>query len=373
MLNRKDLEEISALGGDDEYFVSLYLDVDHRNHKEGDFVVKLKSMLKETSDGLGRNVLKKVGGDLRAIGSYVGANKREFKKALAVISSGAGSFWREYHLSVPVRSELIVDRAPYIKPLLDVLDNNRAYAVLLVDKESARIFVVRLGEICEYGEVHTPGVPGKHKKGGWYALAATHYERHIDYHVGLHLKDVVKRLEKFLMGEQIGRLIVGGTGEALSMIKEMLPNKISEKIIGTFHAGMFEPNSGIMKKARPILEEFELVEEARDVGELIARSEAGDRAVTGLDDVLRAVQQGRVMKLVLERGFKSPGRQCTDCRALSAKGEVRCPYCGGPMQNLNCVVDHAAHKSVEQGAAVQVVDGKEVFSRAGKIGAFLRF
>ena len=59
-----------------------------------------------------------------------------------------------------------MDKAPYIQPLLDILDNYKQYAVLLVDKESARLFLVHLGEIEEYGEVHTPDVPGKHKKRG---------------------------------------------------------------------------------------------------------------------------------------------------------------------------------------------------------------
>ncbi|TAL26685.1 MAG: hypothetical protein EPN94_02750, partial [Nitrospirae bacterium] len=238
MLNREELREIASIHGNGSYFVSLYLNVNPVTNAKGDYVIHFKNMLRDISAGTDKKIIKKVKSDLENIESFFISSKRGFKKGLAIISSSENSFWKEYNLAVPVKNEIVVDKMPYIKPLLDILDNYQRYAVLLVDKESARLFLVHLGELEEYGEIHTPDIPGKHKKGGWFSLSQNHYERHIDYHVGLHLKDVMKKLELFLAEEKIMRILIGGSEEAVSRVKEMLPRAAAEKVIGFFHAEM---------------------------------------------------------------------------------------------------------------------------------------
>lgn len=372
MVDREELIEIARIRSDGSYYVSLYLNVNPVTNPKGDYSIWLKNALRAAAETLDRSGLKKVEKDFSAIEAYVQSNRRNFKKGLALISSDQNSFWREYLLSVPVKNELIVERTPYIKPLLEILDNYERYAVLLVDKESARIFIIHLGEITEYGEVHTPDVPGKHKKGGWSALAQHHYERHIDYHVALHLKDVVKRLESFLRGEEIGRLFIGGTESAAQMTMGHLPKAVTERVAGTFHAGMFEGNQDVLKKVEPVLRSFEKGVRERTVRELVTRAMKGEKAVVGVEDVLRALQEGRVMRLLLHEGFRRKGFQCSSCGALSIRGEVNCPYCGGKMDEVNYLMDLAAQKAVEQGAPVETVENDEL-KEAGSVGAFLRY
>lgn len=373
MLSREELKEMAKLSGSGTYFVSLYLNVNPLTNPKGDYVIRFKNMMKEAAKSIEKTALKSADKDLREMDKYLLGRKRDFKKGLAVISSSAISFWREYHLSLPVKSELIVDRSPHIKPLLDMLDNYQRYAALLVDKESARIFVIHMGEITEYGEVHTEDVPGRHKKGGWFALSQNHFERHIQYHVTLHLKDVIKKLSSFFKAESIGRLLVGGSEDAVTMTRGLLPKAVSDKIIGTFRAGMFEGNQEVMKKLEPVLSEFERKREEKTLSELIERAHKNDRAALGLEATLRAVQEGKVMRLVFERDLRHAGFECSQCGALSIKGEVNCPYCGGKMEKINYIIDLAAQKSVEQGATVEVVSEDREFRKAGRIGAFLRF
>jgi peptide chain release factor subunit 1 len=373
MLSREELKEIAKMRGNGSYFVSLYLNVNPLTNPKGEYSIRLKNMLKDSAESLEKGVLKKVEKDLEALDAYVLGNRREFKHGLALISSKDNGFWREYHLSVPLKSELVVEKSPYIKPLLDILDNYQRYAALLVDKESARIFIIHLGEITEYGELHTPDVPGRHKRGGWYALAQNHYVRHIDYHVGLHLRDVIKKFESFLKHEYIGRVIIGGSDEAVNMTKGLLPKTVLDKVVGTFHAGMFEGNAEVMKKVEPALRGYEREQEEKAVKELLTRAMKDEKAVVGLEDVLKALEGGRVMKLLLLRDFSRRGFQCSGCGALSIKGEVNCPYCGGKMEEVGYIVDLAAQKVVEQGALVEVVAESEELEKAGGIGAFLRF
>lgn len=373
MLSREEVKEIISMNGGNGYFVSLYLNVDPRFNKKGDYLVHFKNMMKNTIEALDKSVYKRVKKDLEKIDNYVLSNKRLFKKGLALLSSSEISFWKEYHLGVPVRNELIIDKTSYTKPLLDIFDNYEKYAVLLVDKESARIFVVHLGEIVEYSEVHTPDVPGKHKKGGWFALSQDHYERHIDFHIGLHLKEVVEKLSSFFSREGIRRLIIGGSDEAVSMIKGRLHKTILDKVTGNVKIEMFTGINEVLNKVEPILSAFEKKQEDETVKTLITKAMKNENAVLGLDNVINALQEQKVMELVVLKDYKENGYSCTSCGFLTVQKVDPCPYCKGKMEAVDYIVDMAGEKAIQQGALVEVVAENKMLQDAGGIGAFLRF
>jgi peptide chain release factor subunit 1 len=373
MLSKQELKEISKMRGDDSYFVSLYLNVNPKTNVKNNYVIHVKNLLKNTAEKLDKNALKKVKGDLEKIESYILTNKRVFRKGLAILSSLDRGLWKEYHLAVPLMNEIIVDNKPYLKPLLDILDNYQRYAILLVGRDSARLFLVHLGEIEEYAEVRSEDVPGRHKKGGWFALSEKSYERHIDYHVKMHLKDVLKELDTFLSKEYVGRMIIGGSEEAVTKVKAMLPPAMAEKVIGTFTADMSASRKDILKKAEPILREIEVKKEEEEINDLLTKSMKNENAVIGVEDVLNALQQGRIMKLVFLKDYKSSGITCGKCGYLTVQDISSCPYCKGKMKKASYIIDLIAQKAVEQGAFVEVVTENKRFQESGSIGAFLRF
>ena len=276
-------------------------------------------------------------------------------------------------MAVPLKNEIVVDSTPYIKPLLDILDNYRRYAILLVAKESARLFLVHLGEIEEYTEVSSTDVPGKHKKGGWFSLSSKSYERHTDYHVELHLKDVLKELDTFMSGEYVDRLVIGGAEEAVRRVKGMLPQTIDSKVIGSFQAEMFANSKEILEKVEPVLLAFEERKVAETIDDLLTKAMKNENAVVGIENVLNALQEGRVMRLVMLKDYRNTGLSCINCGNLAIQQLTDCPYCKSEMQKVNYIVDLAAQKAVEQGAMVEVVSRNKKLEEAGNIGAFLRF
>ncbi len=373
MLSREELKDIAKMKNEGMYFVSFYLNVNPITTVKDNYVIHVKNMLRKTVENLDKSILKKVKADIDKIESYILSNKRVFKKGLVILSSQESKFWKEYHLAVPFKNEIIVDTTPYVKPLLDILDNYQRCAILLVDKESARIFLAHLGEIEEYTEVHSDDIPGKHKKGGWFSLAEKSYERHTDYHVGLHLKDVLKELEVFFSGEYVGRMIIGGPEEAVTKVKAVLPQGIADKIIGTFQAEMAANSKEVMKKAEPLIHEYEKRKETEDIEELLTKAMKNENAVIGIENVLSALQEGRVMKLIVLKDFKQSGLSCKQCTYLSTQNITSCPFCNGDMQDQKYLVDLIAQKAVEQGAFVEVASENGKLRESGNIGAFLRF
>lgn len=373
MLSREELKEIAKRRDDGAWYVSFYLNVDPTTTVKDNYVIHAKNLLKRTAETLDKAILKNVKADFEAIESYITTNKRVFKKGLALLSCRARNFWKEYHVAIPFKNELVVDSTPYVKPLLDILDNYQRSAILLVDRESARLFLVHLGEIEEYAEVHTEDVPGRHKKGGWFSLAEKSYERHIDYHVALHLKDVLRELDAFLAKEYVGRLIIGGSEEAVTKVRSMLPQEIASKVIGTFQAEMFANAKDILSKVEPLLLDYERKKEKADIEELLTKAMKNENAVVGIENVLNALQEGRVMKLVILKDFRESGRSCKRCGYVSIQDLSTCPFCKGDMQGEKYLGDLIAQRSVEQGAFVEVVSESKKLDEAGGIGAFLRF
>lgn len=373
MLSREEIREFTSVEESNNYFACLYLNVDPMFNKKADYMVHFKNMIKNTSETLDKAVYKKVKKDLEKIGNYVLSNKRMFRKGLVLLSSIDNAFWREYSLNVPVKNELIVDKTPSVKPLLDIMDNYQKYALLLVAKESARIFVIHLGEIVEYAEMHTPDIPGKHKKGGWFALSQNHYERHVDFHIGVHLKDVAEKFDSFISREYIGRLIIGGSDEAVSMVKGMLHKSVIDKIIGNVRIEMFAKPDEVLKKVEPIVSEYEKRKEEETVESLIAKAMKNENAVLGLDNVINALQEQRVLKLIFVKDYKANGYNCSACNYLSIQTIDKCPYCNGNVEAVDYMGDLAGQKAIQQNALVAVSSENKKLMDAGGIGAFLRF
>ena len=372
MLDIEELRTVAAINPGENYYVSLYLNVDPVTNPNGEYLVQIRTMLKETAAGLEKPVFRKVSEDLELLENYFLTQKPQFKKSVCLITQSSGGFWKEYHIAVPVQSGIYVDTTPYLKPLLSMMDAYPRHLILLLSKDEARMFVVQMGEVLEYGEVLTPDVIGKHKKGGWFALEQDRFERHTDFHVGLHMNEAIKQLSGFVQKQGISRIVIGGPEETLSMGKEKMPKELEDRIIGQFHAGMYENSREILDRARPVIDAYERSEKEKTVDELVTRAHKNKGAVLGIDDVVLMSGEKRIMTLVVDPQLKQEGYACGNCGAI-ALGPENCRWCGGDMHGVNYLIDLVMEKTVENGGRVEVVPENEKLRTSGKIGAILRF
>jgi peptide chain release factor subunit 1 len=84
-------------------------------------------------------------------------------RGLAIFTAQEHGLWRIFRLPVPTRPA--DDRRSTVSTtLLTLIDEFERYMILLVDKQTARLFVVYLGEIEEYTELMDELVP--HSRAG---------------------------------------------------------------------------------------------------------------------------------------------------------------------------------------------------------------
>src|SRR5712672_3434848 len=68
-------------------------------------------------------------------------------------TSLTGDFFRVCELAVNVHNILSWRDKPYVRPLLELIDEHERYGVVLTDREHARLFSIFLGELEEHQEV----------------------------------------------------------------------------------------------------------------------------------------------------------------------------------------------------------------------------
>lgn len=372
MFERKDLEKLEKFNFNDAYVVSLFLNVSPNERKKQAYLSKFKNLVKPLPENV-QNACKE---DIEKIENFLQSERESFKKSIVIYSCVPKNLWIRYDLNVELKDDLVVDRTPCTSPLFDLLDNYQKYGVLLVDKRTARVFLVFLGDIEEYGIVQHEDVPGKHKKGGWFALAEKRYERHIDYHVKMHLKDAVDKFDGFLKDKNIRRLIVAGPDEAISELMNILNDEIKLKIVGRANIEKYASKEEVLDKVIPIIEEYEKSKEKETVSELITRSLKNNNAVIGIDDVFKYLRDKRVMKLVTAKDYKVEGFICQNCGFATTQNVDCCMECGGCIMKNDNLIEKASEMAIEQSALVEVVKDEKDRQRLieyGGIGAFLRF
>jgi len=354
---------------------SVYLTVDGRRYpRKSDYEIRLDDLLRRgraqaEGEGLSKEALRSVMGDLEAIGSFV---RDEFERGdtrgLALFSAYAAGLWEEVRLPRPVRDRATVASAADVLPLEQVLETYRPMCLALVDYEKARLFLSELGRVEEVTHF-IDDVPGRHDQGGWSQMRM---QRHVDDHRQRHLKRVAEALFRLLKASPFDSLVLAGPAEAHLDIEHTLHPYLRERIRASVTLTMTATLDEVAARCLEVEEEQERTKEAAKVEALRAAAESGGKAVTGLPGTLAAVAEGRAAEILVGLDLSAPGFSCPNCGRLTERG-TRCPACGSTMRPVADVVEEAVARAVRQGSRVETIVHPDGLARYGGIGALLRF
>ncbi|RLC85052.1 MAG: hypothetical protein DRI79_11930 [Chloroflexi bacterium] len=369
-----DLADLSDFRSEHYPVLSLYLDVSPPERENRKHIAKFKRLSREAEERLGtasRPYLRAFRSEVERLRDWLEHAYDGTGRGLSVFTSSEHGLWYAFRLPVTVRDRLIVSDRPYIRPLVTLADEYERYAVLLVDKKIARLFMVYMGEIEEYTEVLDEVVP-RPKAGGW---SAEKYQRHHDMHVLWHVKNAVEVLKQFYPAEGCDWLVIGGTEESLAELRAQLPKALREHLAGELSISLKAGADEILARVLEIERATERRVEAERVERLITTALKGGPAVLGLADTLVAIVEGRVMMLILEADFREPGFECENCHYLTMVERPACPLCGATMIPQVDIVERAVERALDQQAQIEVLRGKARarLTEYGHIGALLRY
>jgi peptide subunit release factor 1 (eRF1) len=371
MFSKQELKELAAYVSETSPVLSVYLNVDSTQVTAEQYRLTLKGMLKSVAD-------KANPADVDAVEQYIDFEYDRQGNGLAIVSGG--DFWRAYTLAFPVGDSIHVGAQPYIKPLADYADAYDRYGVVLVDREGARLFMFNQGSLQEatgtLGEEIKSQIRGASGRGGRSGAGTGHgrsrgLDSRIDQITTRNLREVVDLTQEFYRAGHCERIILGGTDENRARFMSLLPKTLQSKVIGNISIDMYASETEVAERSMDIIQSSVAERKAALVQNMITAAHK-DSGSLGLSDTIVAVQEQRVQTLVIQEGFRAPGRLCTHCDYITLKDTDRCPACGDPAQTLEDIVEHLVHRAIGTDAEIAFVED-EALEQAGSIGAVWRF
>jgi peptide chain release factor subunit 1 len=371
MVTEEQIEELRAFDGRGAPVLSIYLGLDPERRVRRSYRVVLEDLVKQAGERVEGPARKALAGEASRVEEWL-ENHEPPGKGLALFSCSPHGLWRAHALNVRVMDHLVFEPRPDVAPLLELLDEYERYAVALVDKETARLFTVFLGEI-EEASVLTDPVQGKHDQGG---LSQAKYQHHHEVHVHWHLRRVAHRLAELLRQRRFDRLVLAGPAEATSALRRLLPRALAHRVVAVVPAKAFASAAEILELTLEVERSVEREVEERLLGELLDRVAPGGRATLGVTATLEALWADLVQTLVVAYRPALVGSECPNCGRLEQGRLAACPTCGTTMRAAHDLFHRAMERAREQAASVEVVHGaahRRLLELGDGLGALLRY
>jgi hypothetical protein len=363
MMREQDLQELAELVSQQGPILSLYLNVDPHRRTSEEYKLALRQLLAQAAEKGAAPA------DIERIERFFEHEYDRQGRGLACFSQSEADFWRAYALPAAMNDHVHVGRRPYLTPLSDLWDAYGRLAVLSADREGARVFIYHLGALED--SAGTMGTEVKrHKQGGW---ASQKLQRYEDQEARHNLKEAAEWADTYLRQHNIERVILSGADGNLAQLREVLPRSLQDRVIGQMNLDMTATPTQVWDRAFEVAMAAQRQAEADLLAEVVTAAHKGGSAAVGLADVLAAMQQGRIYRLLVGRDLHQPGYQCRNCRAVLVEGQESCPYCGGELATSADVVNLLVQQALDAGLQVSVLDASPELTEQGGIAAVLRY
>jgi peptide chain release factor subunit 1 len=378
MISYADIRQLQQYQpGPDSFIISLYVNIDQSNaaNLNRGFETKVENVLRQLGESHagGENHRQRLEVESRRILDFL----RDYTpkgRGLVIFSDSSRDFWWQRDLQVTLPTEGRWSQNPWLRPLLEVLEDHDQFAVVLTDKQRARILTVDATGMEQHAEILSD-VPNKHATTGTdHIMSQTQMQRDHDQHVLGHAKRVAEELAAIIDRKKLSRVVIGGPVEATATFANELPKRLQQMVIGTISVPLDSNYERLSNELKAVQEKAEHEDELKIVESMITAAMKGDRAVLGISETLAAIQEQRVYRLIVARDYRIEGKECDSCHVLVADGLEKCSFCGGNLQPALDLVNRASHRVLDQAGKVQMVSGEAADKLTGiGIGAVLRF
>lgn len=375
MLNRQDLVDLSQFQDTRGPVVSLYLKVD-RQSPEPKHVIRFKNLVQEAEERRGdfsNETWQSIAGDLERARATIRDEYARGSQSLVIFAAG-DRLWKVYELPYEVPTALYLEERPVVRPLFRLLQRFDRDLAILVDQHHARLFLVTPDGADEVAATEQEFRMGDHDEGGW---AQGRFERHREHHVHRHYKAANDLAFEIFRDRGYNGIVLLGTEENTSALREELHPYLKEMVLSSEPMSMEATTKTVGTRVMEIAREArrERQRDLLDAFEAEMKS-AGSLAVAGLEETLRATQQGELLALLVQEDLRVEGGRCSQCDALTIETSGECQYCGGGIVRLDDVIEHLVARAYQQNADVIFLATDGDASRLkpyGGIGATLRF
>ena len=188
--------------------------------------------------------------------------------ALALFScNGGDDLFEAIPLDTPLEGHMLyVDEQPHLFPLARVAEQFATYAALVVNTNTARLFLCATGSVQRTETIENEKTQ-RSMVGGW---SQARYQRHVDDLHLKHMKEVADAVERVVREEGVKAIILSGDSQAIALLRKQLHETVDALVIDVMRLDIHAPEHDVL---RATLESFRRKDEEtdRDVGGRVAR------------------------------------------------------------------------------------------------------
>jgi peptide chain release factor subunit 1 len=375
MLLTEHLERLVQFEPSDFPVLSLYLNTqpDQTGRKNfepflrKELTTRVKTFAHATPE---RESLEK---DVERIEKYLREDLKPSTIGVAIFACSAADLFEAVQLEAPIEeNEIYIAHHPHLYPLARVTRDYPRYAALLVNTNSARLFVFAAGGVTEREEQVKGQKTRRSSQGGW---SQARYQRHTENFHLHHVKDVVELLEKIVAAEHIDHIIIVGEETVLPLVREQLPKHLEEKVVDVVRLNPAAPEQEVLTAALESLRDREEETEREKVEAAIGAFRAGGLGVVGMRGTLTALTNGQVDELLISGSLDELKVTNTDVDKSLVQEAARAEDSSGDDEErlTKVVADELIAKANQTAARVTFVQDPALLAQVGGVAAMLRF
>lgn len=369
---KDQLDRLAAFEPSETPVISLYLDMQPDQHGRDSYQSFVRKRLAERSATLDGEGKKSFDADVAKIHHYLENDLRSSANGLAIFAcSSRDGFFEAVQLDVPLDGHwLFVGAVPHLYPLARVNDQYPRYAALLVNTNSARIFVCGLGTTESEKQV-TNTKTRRTSMGGW---SQARYQRHVENFHLHHMKEVVDTLDKVVRAEGITQVIVSCDDTARPTLMEQLPAHLREKIVDVTHLGIDAPGHEVLAETMSLIRKKDHETDTEHVQAMLDAWRAGGLAVAGPDDTLQALTMGQVEELQIAASPETLRSAVSLPDAVPGPVEIDTSTPSAELDPARWkMAEELITKAQQTSARIRFIEDPSLLSAVGGVGALLRF
>ena len=370
------IRDLAGFTGTAAPVTSVYLDVDGRRFvRSRDIEPHLDALIREgraraNANGFPKAALQSVEADLARIADHVRTNlERSRTRGVALFSCSAHGLWEVVELGVPVRNRVVVNHTPYVRELEAVVARRERFAVLLADRQRARLLLYELDDLVDKTELID--LLPRHDDDG-HGLTRDQVAGHTAAAASRHLRRAARVAFQVFREQGFDHLVIAAPEEVGNALERELHPYLQDRIAARVSLATAASDEEIHRAMLAVEADVETAREAALVGRLRDALGTGRGGVAGLDGVLHALVARRVDTLLVSDGYEAPGWRCRACSYIAARGRT-CPVCSAGMDQVEDVIEEAVEEALAQSCRVTVCAANADLDVLGRIGALLRY
>ncbi len=266
-----------------------------------------------------------------------GASAQERGRSVALFLSEDGSLDYFHTFQIPVRRDMVeMDHGPVVWPMVDVIDRGAQTGLVLMSHDRIRlldwadghaddleysVYDLELGDWRDY-RGPAPANPARAQQS---ASHADSYSDRVEAWRSKFSKAAAENIAESSRELGMTRLVIAADGDLGRDFVEALPVGTREMVVATVPTNLIDMSTAeATEHLDPHLREAWKEKVNRVADQAIERSKAGGKGAVGPDEVLLALNEGRVEHLLLDPLLEVDGEDLSEGgrQALSNSGEA---------------------------------------------------